>query len=76
MKKLISIILSVLLCASMLAALPQAFCHDEPDTALVSMSVMDLEEPGEPESGPSAAPDEGPEQPLQPNAPGDEDDLL
>ncbi len=75
MKKRICFRLTVLLYAAMLVILPQVFCHDEPDTAFVGMSVMDPETPGVPESGASAAPAEVLEQPLLPNAPGDDDDL-
>lgn len=57
MKKLTSFILSALLCVSMLAALPQAFCCDGSGTASAGVGVMNLKEPKEPEPRPSAAPD-------------------
>lgn len=77
MKKLTSLILSVLLCASMIAELPQASCCHGSGTAPASVGVTNPGEPGEPESRPSAVPGEGsePEDPLQPNAPGDDDEL-
>lgn len=78
MKKLTSFILSALLCVSMLATLPQAFCCDGPDAApIASVGVMNPEKPTEPEPRPFAAPGEGSgiEKPLQPNAPGDDDEL-
>lgn len=76
MKKLASFILSALLCVSMLAALPQAFCCDGSGTASADVGVTNPEEPKEPKPRPSAAPGKENQsgKPLQPNAPGDQND--